>query len=547
MARNLSPEMKQRMLDWAQSAAHRRELIARYENAADMAAQLEPSYTRTPAVDLIADALERVIREPGRNLAISMPPQEGKSTTTAIWGVVRALQINPDTKVAVPTYAESLALEHSMEIRRILRTHGRGVVDSLTGLEVEDKIGLSILPGKGKMSNWGINEGRGGLVAVGLQGGLTGRRADLLIVDDPYSGPEEADSITHRRKVWSWFQTVANTRLSPGASVVVIQTRWHPEDLIGQIMAQEAQMDRKYRTWKYINIPAISETGIKDALGRPPGTPLESTRDDGEVKRDFPATRRKLGERFWYAMYQGSPTPLAGGIFAREWFDTGRVKAEALPARAAVTIVAIDPADSGKGDETGLIAACGSSPADVYLTEDWSDKMTADKWARKAIELALKVGASEIAMEAYAAAETYERILRRAWRDLWELATTKHATGAELSENERTALARGELPPFTIHRWTRKGDALVRSGALRQAMETGHVHTVEGKLDLMEAQAIHWQEGQHQPDRVAAAVIAHSRVVDHTEQTARIATPHGTLMQGTGGRNVPTTLKRRLG
>ena len=150
-------------------------------------------------------------------------------------------------------------------------------------------------------------------------------------------------------------------------------------------------------------------------------------------------------------------------------------------------------------------------------------------------------------MEAYAAAETYERILRRAWRDLWELATTKHATGAELSENERTALARGELPPFTIHRWTRKGDALVRSGALRQAMETGHVHTVEGKLDLMEAQAIHWQEGQHQPDRVAAAVIAHSRVVDHTEQTVRIATPHGTLTQGTGGRNVPTTLKRRLG
>lgn len=548
MARNLSPEMKHKMLEWAKSTAHRKELVARYEHTADLAQQVDPgNYIRTPAVDLIAEALERVIREPKRNLAISMPPQEGKSTTAAVWGAVRALQVNPDTKIIVPTYAESLALEHSVAARTIIETHGKGAIDPITGDEIEDKLGLSIRTGKGKMSSWGVNEGRGGLVAVGLQGGTTGRPADLMIIDDPYAGPEEADSITQRRKVWAWFQSVVNTRLSPAASLVVIQTRWHPEDLIGMIMAQEAQLPRKYRTWKYINIPAVAEPGIKDSLGREPGVPMESTRDTDEAQRDFPAQRRKVGERFWYAMYQGSPTPLAGGIFAREWFDRGRVKAEALPARPAVTIVAIDPADSGKGDETGLIAACGSSPNDVYLVEDWSDKLTADKWARKAIELALKVGASEIAMESYAAAETYERILRRAWRDLWELATAKHAAEAELSDNEKLALGRGELPPFTIHRWTRKGDALVRSGALRQAMETGHVHTVEGKLDLMEAQAIHWQEGQHQPDRVAAAVIAHSRVVDHTEQAGRIATPHGSLTQGSGGRNVPATLKRRLG
>lgn len=548
MARNLSPEMKHKMLAWAQSTAHRKELVARYEHTADLAAQVDPgNYIRTPAVDLIAEALERVIREPRRNLAISMPPQEGKSTTAAVWGAVRALQVNPDTKIIIPTYAESLALEHSVAARTIIETHGKGAVDPITGDEIEDKLGLSIRSGKGKMSSWGLNEGRGGLVAVGLQGGTTGRPADLMIIDDPYAGPEDADSITQRRKVWAWFQSVVNTRLSPAASLVVIQTRWHPEDLIGMIMAHEAQLPRKYRTWKYINIPAISEAGIKDSLNRPPGTPMESTRDTDEAQRDFPAQRRKVGERFWYAMYQGSPTPLAGGLFERVWFDNNRITVDSLPARPAATVVAIDPADSGKGDETGLIAVSGSSPNDVYLTEDWSDKMTADKWARRAIELALHVGASEIAMEAYAAAETYERIIRRAWRDLWELATAKHNAGGELTTNEKMALARGELPPFTIYRWIGKGDALVRSGPLRQAMETGGVHTVAGKLDLMEAQAVHWQEGQHQPDRLAAAVIGHARIVDLTEHAGRLATPHGSLLGGVGGRNVPATLKRRLG
>lgn len=548
MAQNYSPEMKHKMLEWARMTAHRKELIGRYVHTADLAQQVDPAnYIRTPAVDLIAESLEVAIRKPRRNLAISMPPQEGKSTTAAVWGAIRALQINPDTKIIIPTYAESLALEHSVAARTIIEMHGRGAVDPITGDEIEDKLGLSIRAGKGKMSSWGVNEGRGGLVAVGLQGGTTGRPADLMIIDDPYAGPEDADSITQRRKVWAWFQSVVNTRLSPAASLVVIQTRWHPEDLIGSIMAQEEEMNPEYRTWRYLNIPAISETGIKDSLRRKPGVPMASTRDTDEAQRDFPAQRRKVGERFWYAMYQGSPTPMAGGLFARTWFDVGRVKPEALPVRPAAVVVAIDPADSGKGDETGLIAACGSSPSDVYLVEDWSDKMTADKWARKAIELALKVGASEIAMESYAAAETYERIIKRAWRDLWELATRKYEAAAELTENEKLALGRGELPPFRIYRWTTKGDALVRSGALRQAMETGHVHTVEGKLDVMEAQAVHWQEGQHQPDRVAAAVIAHSRIVDLTDNSARLATPSGSLLGGAGGRAVPATLKRRLG
>ena len=97
------------------------------------------------------------------------------------------------------------------------------------------------------------------------------------------------------------------------------------------------------------------------------------------------------GERVWYALYQGSPVIPSGGLFARDWFEP---RLETPPTMPVASVVGIDPADSGVGDETGIIGAMLDQDGTVVLTEDWSGQMTADVWARQAVILALTIGAT---------------------------------------------------------------------------------------------------------------------------------------------------------
>lgn len=495
------------MMEYLRSSRAREEIKTRYANAAELAQAVDPGYRITRAIEMIADAIEVVLSRPRHNLLVTTPPQEGKSSLCAVYTPLRALQLNPNRRIILATYGDSLAEDHSRSCRDIITRHGSGVVDAMTGVAVTDKLGLQLSPTSSKVQSWRVAGARGGMVAVGLGSSITGRAADLFIIDDPYKNMIEADSATHRRKVDEWFASVAQTRLSPEASMVLIQTRWHPEDLAGQIIAGEAQVEPRYRTWRHINVPAISEEGIYDSLEREPGTVMDSAR--GRSQEEFEQTRRKIGERVWYALYQGSPRNPAGGLFLRSWFDT---RLPTAPEKPVATVIGIDPADSGEGDETGIVAASLTGDGTVVLTEDWSAQMTSDEWARQAVLLALETGAREIAMEAYASATTYASVLKRAWQDIHAEALEKKKRGAFLSEITRAALA--PQMPFTIFKWRgRSGaDAVGRSALLRQAFETGKCKTVEHKLAVFEAEAADWQAGQHQPDRVAAALIAHDRL-----------------------------------
>ncbi|UOW92990.1 terminase [Gordonia phage CaiB] len=535
-ARDWPPEQKKAFLDWMRSAKRREEIKARYNSPAELAHSIDPMFTITPAVEKISTAIERALREPQRNLMVTMPPQEGKSTMAAVWGPVRALQINPNCKIILATYGDELASEHSVAARSIIESYGSGVIDQLTGAEIDDRLGLSIKRGKGRINSWGVNEGRGGLVAVGLNSAVTGRQADLLIIDDPYKGPQEADSAAHRKKVSDWMRAVAMTRLSPQASIVLIQTRWHPNDLAGEIIAAERELPMEERTWLHINVPAIAEEGIKDSLGREPGTPMVSARDTPEQRRDFDATRKKVGERVWYALYQGAPAPPSGGLFDRAWFANPLFD---TPEHPVATIVGIDPADSGEGDETGIVAGVLAQNGEIVLTEDWSGHYTADQWAEKAVRLALLIGAREISMEAFAASTTYVSVLKRTLAKFKREARKKSMAGDTLTDIDRRALME---PPFTIHQWRAPGDAVARSALLRQALETGRAKVVEHRLAEFVEQAVLWQNGQHQPDRVAAGLIVHDRLAKLGSGRAAIATPvTGRPMQA------PQWMRRKIG
>lgn len=492
----------------------------RYKNPAEIAravtppvlvnGKLYPGYVITAAIQLIASLIEIVLTSPRKiNLLITMPPQEGKSSMAAVWSVIRALQLNPNLSIILATYAQGLAEAHSRTARDIINTYGAGVVDKLTGLAVEDQIGLKLARGANKVSEWSVEGGLGGLVAAGIGATITGRKADLFIIDDPFKNAVEADSATHREKVHTWFSTVALTRLSPSASVILIQTRWHPEDLAGKILAGERLLPDEERTWRHVNIPAIAEDGIPDALNRPAGQQMDSARDTPEAKRNFALTRKQVGERAWYALYQGSPRNPAGGIFQKAWFDP---HLPVPPQWPVASVVGVDPADSGEGDEAGVIAGMLMSDGRVALTHDRSGQYTSDQWAKVAVNLALELGAREIAVEGYTTATTYKQVVRRAYTAIHLEAVGKMTRNEPLTPIEQRAIP--DIPPFMISAWRgpSKADAVARSGALSQALETGKCRTVEFALSVFEEQAADWQAGQHQPDRVAAAVIVYDKL-----------------------------------
>lgn len=523
-SRNWPPEQRQAVLAQLEAANARDSILGKYKNPAELASAVDPEFVTTPALLIIANAIEALLNAPPgrpRNLLITCPPQEGKSTMAAVYTVLRALQLNPNRRIILACYGDDLAHGHSRKCRDLIRRHGSGVKDAMTGVAVEDKIGLKLARGANKVSEWSVEGGEGGLVAAGLGATITGKPADLFIIDDPYKNMVEADSASYRNRVDLWFASVASTRLAPGAPVILIQTRWHPEDLSGKVIAAETSLPREQRTWRHINIPAIAEDGLPDALNREPGVAMVSAR--GRTKEQFEATRRTVGERVWYAMYQGSPRNPAGGLFMRSWFEGRRLSG--TPILPVASIVSIDPADSGEGDETGIVGGCLLADGTVALVEDWSAQMTSDEWSRQAVTLALTIGAREIAMEGFATFTTYAMVLRHAWEGIHKAAVEKHNAGGVLTPVEQRALA--PQPPYTVHKWTAKGDAVGRSARLRQACEVGTCRTVEFKLAVFEDQACDWQAGQHQPDRVAAAIIAHDRLDQLGGGRSNFAAPVG--------------------
>ncbi len=154
------------------------------------------------------------------------------------------------------------------------------------------------------IDSWTTSEG-GEYFCIGARGAITGRRADLVIIDDPIKSQADAESGRQRDHIWEWYKSDVTTRLKPGGRVILIMTRWHPDDLGGQLLEQARA------EWRVVRLPAIAEPD--DPLGRPVGTPLWPEWEDSTAlmrKRDL------IGERAWSALFQQTPLPSGGGLFS---------------------------------------------------------------------------------------------------------------------------------------------------------------------------------------------------------------------------------------
>jgi predicted phage terminase large subunit-like protein len=298
----------------------------RWQTPGELAATVNPKTVRTPALSMIDQALVKLRDTPDARLIISVAPQEGKSVRVAGDFPAWWLAQRPDARIVTASYSSALAQRNGRAIRRRIMDHD---------------LGIEIADDNGAVHDWTLKGYDGGVLSVGVGAGLTGRPADLLIIDDPIKDRKEADSQTFRDNNWSWWTDTASSRLAPGAPVVVILTRWHHDDLAGRLLKSDASQDDENpdainadtydeydpdkplvpHRWTILNIPAQAdfdpEKGEKDILGRQPGEFMVSARR--RTQDQWEARKRAAGPYTWASLYQGKPTPGSGDMFPKEW------------------------------------------------------------------------------------------------------------------------------------------------------------------------------------------------------------------------------------
>jgi predicted phage terminase large subunit-like protein len=238
-----------------------------------------------------------------------MPPRHGKSVSVSrlfpTWHVGK----NPDHRVMLVGYGASLAEKHSRYARNLMNTRQYEAVFAKVdknGVVYEQ---ISLAEDSKSVQEWDVDGHEGGASALGIGGAATGKGAHILIIDDPIKNRAEAESELIRDKIWDSYQDDLITRLEPGGAILVIHTRWHIDDLIGRLVASEAE------DWYRLRLPALAEEN--DPLGREIDEPLWPARFGFDYLDNI---RSKRGEYSWASLYQQRPMPSKGGLF-----DTSKI------------------------------------------------------------------------------------------------------------------------------------------------------------------------------------------------------------------------------
>ncbi len=260
----------------------------------------------TPHLELISRKVAELRRLPIR-LIITCPPRHGKSEICSHWTPVWFLANFPDKRVILSSYEATFATTWGRKVRNTIE-------------ENSDALGIRMAADSSAAGDWNIESHAGGMMTTGVGGPMTGRGSDLLLIDDPVKNQDEARSETFREKHWQWWLSTARTRLEPGASAILIMTRWNEDDLAGRMVAADLVQGEDADGWELINLPALAERD--DPLGRSEGEALWPER----FNVDYLNKTKITSGPYWFgAMYQGHPTPQEGGIIKLAWIRTHSV------------------------------------------------------------------------------------------------------------------------------------------------------------------------------------------------------------------------------
>jgi len=342
---------------------------------------------------LLLNRLEAVARGEVDRLAIFMPPGSAKSTYASALFPPWFLAHAPQKMVIAASHTQELAEHWGRRVRNLIA-------------EQHARLGYRIAADSQAAGRWATDAG-GEYFAAGVGGSVTGRRADLVVIDDPVRSREDAESETLRNRAWDWYRADLVTRLKPGAAIVLVQTRWHEDDLAGRILAAEGDR-REGGAWEVIRLPAFAE--LLDPLGRAPGEPLWPEWESGaqlERKRSI------IGPRDWLALYQQRPTAEDGTYFKAEWFR----RYTDAPERMTIYMSGDFAVTEGGGDFTELAVWGVDSLENVYALDWWSGQTASDTWAAEFIRLIKRWRPVAFIGEAGPIRRAMEPLLSRMMRD----------------------------------------------------------------------------------------------------------------------------------
>jgi len=314
----------------------RRELARR--NLLAFVMRYEPEYLagwvhKTICAELMHFS-EQVVRGEAPRLMITMPPRHGKSMLASqYWPAWQSqywpawhLGNYPKHEFINTSYAQSLQMDFSRKIQELVKSEDYHLLFGNLGVTKKNEA----------IERWSLYDyddnkrTGGGILAAGVGGPITGRGAHIFLIDDPVKNREEAESATIRETAKSWYSSTAYTRLAPGAGIVVIQTRWHDDDLSGHLLsgmreaekemvANDGEWPEDADRWRTVDFPAMA---TQDEKYRKKGEPLHGERYDLKALRKI---KRTLAPRDWAALYQQNPQVEEGAYFQKKNFKFYKV------------------------------------------------------------------------------------------------------------------------------------------------------------------------------------------------------------------------------
>ena len=259
--------------------------------------QMWPGFISGRHHRIMADAFNKVMRGELKRVIINMPPRHTKSEFASYLFPSWFLGNLPHKKVIQTSHTAELATGFGRKVRNLVDSDKYKDIFNEVELQADSKAA----------GRWNTNYG-GEYFAIGVGGAVTGKGADILIIDDPHSEQEAVQAETHPEiydKTYEWYTSGPRQRLQPGGSIVIVMTRWSKKDLTAQVL--KSSLQRNGETWEVINFPAIM----------PSGTPLWP---EFWSLEELEALKAELSISKWSAQYQQDPTSEEGALIKRDWW-----------------------------------------------------------------------------------------------------------------------------------------------------------------------------------------------------------------------------------
>jgi len=331
---------------------------------------------------VICDALDKVVSGEIRRLMIFCPPGSAKSSYSSVRFPPYYLGRFPNKNIICGSYGEGLATSFGRKVRNIVDSREYGTLfESRLAEDARAK------------GEWETDSG-GSYFSCGVGSGVTGRRADLGLIDDPVKGQKDAYSITVRNDTWNWYKSDFFSRLKPNAAQIIIQTRWHEDDLSGRILPESWNGESGEfegfdgQIWTVISMPAQAVDG--DILGRDEGEWLWTDFFTPEVWEEIKYVQTNKGTNFrvWGALYQQTPQPEQGVFFKREWFNRYDIGKEPELCMYGASDYAVS---EGQGDWTEHGGGGFDKSDNLWFTHWWSGQETSDIWINEQLKMAKRI------------------------------------------------------------------------------------------------------------------------------------------------------------